>query len=54
MDSFTAILDREMVTIVNIDVQFPDVLITYVDVSGNCTSKTKTIQGRTITLGVVA
>lgn len=52
MNSFSANLDGETVTIVGIDVDFPSVLITYINSSGKLTTKSKRIQERSITLGV--
>lgn len=53
MESFSAILDGETVTIVNVDVNFPDVLISYIDSNGKLMSKTKTISFREAVLGKV-
>lgn len=56
MESFAATLNingrTQSVTILGVDVEFPNVLVSYLDANGNFKTESTIIQGRDITLGV--
>lgn len=56
MESFAATLNingrTQSVTILGVDVEFPDVLVSYIDANGNFKTESVRIEGRDITLGI--